>query len=113
MTVPGTDPQHPPYGMGTGDAPIAVGVVAFETPVQAPIDIRVQSNPRFSRRELKANQQELGYEIESMAAFEQPPAAAAVPSTYPDPSPMSVLADDTFGVVPPDDGDRAVARVTQ
>ncbi|HEV3312612.1 MAG TPA: hypothetical protein VG815_19030 [Chloroflexota bacterium] len=112
MTVPGTDPNFPPFGVGTGDSPLAVAGAAFEAREQMPIAVRTQTDPRFSRRELKSNCQGLGWTIDDMAAFEETPAAAISPASYPDTSP---LVDDRAGsaVTPPDDAANAAPYVTQ
>ena len=111
MTVPGADPNFPPYGVGDGRSPAAVGRAAFEVPPQHEIDIRTQTDPRFTRREKKANQEELGFAVPNMAGYNPGITAAVEPENYPETSPMPGADPDTnYGVTPP--GDARTARAT-
>jgi hypothetical protein len=66
MNPPGTDPNHPPYGRGEG-SPSASGPAAFDVPPEPQIE--VITSPTFTRRQRRANGQELGFAPEAKAGY--------------------------------------------
>jgi len=107
--LPGSDPDYPPYGWGNGGSAAASGTAAFEVAPES--QVAVMTGDEYTRRERRANRQELGFDaayetgfdgidLGSVAAAEIAPALAGAPSRGP-------------AVTPSDDANTAAPTITQ
>ena len=112
---PRQDPAHPPSGWGNGSSALARGSDAFEIPARREIDVITGGG--LTRRERRANMQEIGFTAGAAAGY---PAfdtgSTAATKVAPAAGPPATARGDpegNYGIVPPDDQDAAVPTIRQ